>query len=69
MTRDDVKEDDDVKNGRSGAWGRVVEIEANTMGVVHRLRVRRHKGLGVLQHEPVWWPIESITMVEKRKTP
>lgn len=69
MTRNDVKEGDDVKNGRSGAWGRVSEIEANTVGVVHRLRVRRHKGLGVLQWEPVWWPVESITMAERRKKP
>lgn len=66
MTRDDVKEGDDVKNGRSGAWGRVVAIEASDTGSIQRLRVRRHIGLGALQWEPVWWHVGSVVMVEKR---
>lgn len=65
MTRDDVKPGDEVKNGRTDRWGKVVAIDADAVtGNVLRLRVRRRIGPRQWQHEPTWWDARSITMVE-----
>lgn len=68
MTLSDVAIGDDVKNGRSEVWGRVVAVDTDAVtGRVLRLRVRRRIGCEHWQHEPRWWDARSVSMVERAK--
>jgi len=68
VTTNDVSVGDDVKNGRSGKWGKVVRVDTDGVtGDVVGLRVQRHIGGGHYQHEPTWWPAASITMTERKR--
>lgn len=67
LYREDVAVGDEVKNGRTQKWGRVVDLEYDGTGRITRLRVKRRMGHG-FQCEPRWWAASSITMAEKGST-
>lgn len=67
MTRSDVKPGDSVKNGRTGRWAKVLEVDADAVtGRVLRLKVQRRRGYG-LDDVKKWWLASTITMIEAAK--
>lgn len=63
----DLRPGDEVKNRRSGAWGRVVRLDVDMVtGEVVRVRVRPRLGIG-FQHEARWWPASGISMAEVKR--